>query len=141
MRSLVFAAVVFMAIPLVSQARDTMDGCGLGWEVTDSETLMGSTTRGTTNYFVPPSFGMTSGTIGCQQLAFAANDQEAVNYVIDNYSNLKQELAIGQGEYVDSLSEVMGCKNTSQIQRQYDSVVAPAQNGVELYKNLKNICG
>ncbi|MGE0528634.1 MAG: DUF3015 family protein [Bdellovibrionales bacterium] len=139
MRKLVLLAVL-IGLPAISHARDQMDGCGLGWEVTDDETMIATTTRGTTNAFVPPTFGMTSGTLGCKQLEFASNEKEAVNYVVNNFSNLKQELAIGQGEYVEGLSEVMNC-NGATIQKQYEDVVAPAQNGVELYKNLKNVCG
>ena len=139
MRILVLAAVMF-SLPMISHARDTMDGCGLGWEVTDGETLFATTTRGTTNSFVPPAFGMTTGTIGCKKLAFAANEKEAVNYVVNNYSNLKQQLASGQGEYVNGLVEVMNCGSAAKIQSQYDTVVAPAQDGVELYKNLKQVC-
>ncbi len=140
MRKLVIVAAM-LALPLVSHAHDTMDGCGLGWQVTDSETMIGTTTRGTTNAFVPPTFGMTSGTIGCNQLSFASNESEAVNYVVNNYSNLKQELAVGQGEYAQGLVELMNCGSAQKIQSQYDKVVAPAKDGVELYKNLKNVCG
>jgi hypothetical protein len=129
-----------LALPAISNAADTMDGCGLGWQVTDSETLIGTTTRGSTNSVVPPAFGMTTGTLGCKQLSFAANEREAVNYVVNNYQNLKQQLAVGQGEYVDGLTEVMKC-NSSSIKSHYDTVVAPAANGVELYKNLKATCG
>ena len=139
MRKLI-ALFALVAMPLASQARDTMDGCGLGWDVTDSETMIGTTTRGTTNAFVPPAFGMTTGTLGCKRLDFASNEKEAVNYVVSNYTNLKQQLASGQGEYVDGLSEVMKC-NAATVQQQYQSVVAPARDGVELYKNLKNVCG
>ncbi len=139
MRKLIIIGA-FLALPVVGNAADTMDGCGLGWQVTNSETMIGTTTRGTTNAFVPPSFGMTSGTIGCKQLAFAANDREAVNYVVNNYLNLKQQLAVGHGEYVEGLSEIMNC-NSSTVKSQYDSVVAPATNGVELFENLKGICG
>jgi len=139
MRKYLLLALV-VSLPALSHARDTMDGCGLGWEVTDSETMIGTTTRGTTNQTVPPSFGMTTGTLGCKQLSFAANEKEAVNYVVSNFTNLKQQLAVGQGEYVEGLNEVMNC-NGQAIQRSYQTVVAPAQNGVELYKNLKNACG
>jgi len=117
-----------------------MDGCGLGWEVTESETMIGTTTRGTTNAFVPPSFGMTTGTLGCKQLAFAANEKEAVNYVVNNFSNLKQQLAVGQGEYVEGLEEVMKC-SSSKIHSQYNAIVAPAVDGVQLYENLRGFCG
>ena len=139
MRKLLVIAAL-LALPLVGQARDSMDGCGLGWEVTDGETMIATTTRSTTNQFVPPTFGMTTGTLGCKKLAFAANDKEAVNYVVNNYSNLKQQLAVGQGEYVEGLREVMNCDGLK-VQRQYQSVVAPTKDGVELYKNLKNVCG
>ena len=44
------------------------DGCGLGSEVTQKKSLLATTTRGTTNGTIPPAFGMTSGTIGCDQL-------------------------------------------------------------------------
>ncbi|MGE0634518.1 MAG: DUF3015 family protein [Pseudobdellovibrionaceae bacterium] len=139
MRKLLALCATVLAASYV-QAADTMDGCGLGWQVTSGETMMATTTRGTTNNFVPPSFGMTSGTIGCKQLPFAANEREAVNYVVNNFSSLKQQLAVGQGEYVDGLSEVMSC-NSSAVRSQYNTVVSPAKNGVELYKNLKAVCG
>jgi hypothetical protein len=139
MRKILLLAAI-ISLPTLSHARDSMDGCGLGWEVTDSETMIATTTRATTNNFVPPSFGMTTGTLGCKKLAFAANEKEAVNYVVNNFSNLKQELATGRGEYVEGLNEVMKC-NGEAIRTNYNTVVAPAMDGTELYKNLKNICG
>lgn len=139
MRQLVLATLMF-ALPALSHARDSLDGCGLGWEVTDSETMIGTTTRGTTNIFVPPTFGMTTGTLGCKKIGFAANEREAVNYVVNNYSNLKIELASGQGEYAEGLTELMKCSNSAKIQENYQSIVAPAKDGVELYQSLKAFC-
>lgn len=137
MRKLLLIAVA-IALPALSHARDSLDGCGLGWEVTDKETYLGTTTRMTTNMTVPPTFGMTTGTLGCKQLAFAANEREAVNYVAQNYPTLKQQLATGQGEYVEALVEVMGCGNKVEaVRSNYNTVVAPAKDGVELYQNLK----
>lgn len=124
--------------------RDTLDGCGLGWQVTDSRTLIGTTTRGTTNAFVPPAFGMTSGTIGCEQISFAKNEQEAATFVASNYQTLKSELAVGHGEYVSAMIESFGCPTaqvpaiSSKIQQNYNTVVAPTQNATELFNNLKN---
>ncbi len=125
----------------------TIDGCGLGWQVTDSRTMIGTTTRGTTNAFVPPSFGMTSGTIGCDQIPFAKNEQEAATFVATNFQTLKSELAVGQGEYVSAMIESFGCASSqvpaisSKIQKNYGSVVAPAQNATELFQNLKQEVG
>ncbi len=131
----------------VSQARDTMDGCGLGWEVTDKATFLGTTTRATTNAFVPPTFGMTTGTLGCKQLAFAKIDTEAATYVATNYQSLRSELAQGQGEYVSAMTEVFGCGADSaaavgqKIQKNYNTVVAPAKDATELFYNLKGAIG
>lgn len=139
MRKLMIVAAV-LALPLIGQARDSADGCGLGWEITDKMTFLATTTRQITNAFVPPTFGMTTGTLGCTQLSIASNEREAVNYVAQNYSSLKQELAAGQGEYANALVEVMGCGSASSlstIKSKYNEVVAPAQNGIELYQNLK----
>lgn len=139
----VFAQAKMAAKETMGGARDSLDGCGLGWQVTESRTMIGTTTRGTTNAFVPPAFGMTSGTIGCEQIAFAKNDQEAASFVATNYQTLKSELAIGQGEYVSAMIQSFGCSSanvpsiSSDLQKKYDSVVAPTQNATELFSNLK----
>jgi len=125
----------------------TLDGCGLGWQVTDSRTMIGTTTRGTTNMVVHPGFGMTSGTLGCEQISFAKNEQEAATFVASNYQTLKSELAVGQGEYVSAMIESFGCSAeqvpaiSSQIQKNYNTVVAPTQNATELFNNLKQEVG
>lgn len=127
-----------------NMAHPTIDSCGLGWQVTDARTMMGTTTRGTTNYFVPPSFGMTSGTIGCAQIPFAANEREAATFVASNYETLKSELAEGQGEYVTAMVESFGCSAaqapaiSANIQKNYSTVVAPTRNATELFTNLKS---
>jgi hypothetical protein len=121
----------------------TTDSCGLGWQVTDKKTYTATTTRGTTNFVIPPTFGMTTGTIGCDKLEIGKNDKEAADYVATNFEVLKSELAIGQGEYVSALATAMGCQSSAaavgqQLQQNYNQVVAPAQSAVELYKNIKS---
>ncbi len=140
MKMLLLSSLLVL-MPFISQARDTMDGCGLGWEVTSDATMVATTTRGTTNVFVPPTFGMTTGTLGCKKLDLAANETESATYVLNNYANLRQELASGRGEYVEGLFEVMNCKKADQIKENYHSVVSPAQDGADLYNNLKAFCG
>lgn len=135
-------AAVLLAIPTISMARDSFDGCGLGWEVTDKKTVIATTTRATTNNVVPPTFGMTSGTIGCSQFdGIAKADQEAAVFVAMNFEQLKNELAVGQGEYVDAAAQSFNCSSdtfASHIQGVYSSVVAPTESGLELYNSIKN---
>jgi hypothetical protein len=148
MKKIALACLALSFVSIAAQGRDSLDGCGLGWEVTDKKTFTATTTRGTTNAFVPPTFGMTTGTLGCDKLEIGANDKETMDYVATNYEVLKNELAQGDGEYVRGVSKSFGCQNnsfSSSVQSKYDTVVAPTQNAVELFKNLKSeaqaVCG
>lgn len=147
MKSLVILASLLFAS--VGFAADTLDGCGLGWQVTSKKTYTATTTRGTTNAFVPPTFGMTTGTMGCDRLDIGKNKKEAADYVATNFETLKSELAKGQGEYVVALAESFGCKRSAEavgahLQRNYNTVVAPAHNSTDLFNNIQgniqNIC-
>jgi hypothetical protein len=85
---------------------------------------------------------MTTGTMGCEKLEVGKNDKEAADYVATNFEVLKTELAAGRGEYVDALAGAFGCSSNSalvgeKLQQNYDKVVAPAKNAVELYKGIK----
>ena len=143
MRKLMIASIVVLAAQ--AQARDTFDGCGLGWDVTDEKTMIATTTRGTTNYFVPPTFGMTSGTLGCDTFdGFAAVERDQLEYVAQNFETLRGELAVGSGDYVNAVAKGFDCEPSTfsqHIQQNYNSVVLPAQNGVELFENLKSEAG
>jgi hypothetical protein len=44
---------------------DQSSGCGLGWQVTQRMSLLSSAVRTTTDWFLPNTFSMTSGTSGC----------------------------------------------------------------------------
>lgn len=140
------SAPAYMDRPAMTGEADRIDGCGLGWQVTAKRTMLATTTRGTTNAFVPPSFGMTSGTIGCDRLDFAKNEQKAVIFVSENVDHLKLEMAVGQGEYVETLAAEMGCHGSAvrsfaeAARANYDTVTAFGRaTGVEIYKNLRTI--
>jgi hypothetical protein len=139
MKRLVLFAVV--ALAGFANAQDKFDGCGLGWQVTDKKTYLATTTRATTNAVVPPTFGMTSGTIGCDRFeGFAANEKQNAEYVAKNFEAIRSELAVGAGEYVDATAQSFNCDSKSfgsHIQQNYNTVVTPAQDGIELYNNLK----
>ena len=130
-------------------AGPTVDSCGLGWQVTDKKNYTATTTRGTTNVVIPPTFGMTTGTIGCEKLEIGQKDKEAADYVATNFEVLKSELARGEGEYVSALASAMGCQSSApavghQLQKNYNQVVAPSNSALELYKNIRtsvrNVC-
>lgn len=87
------------------------DGCGLGWQVTAKKTIIASITRGTTNSIVPPSFGMTSGTLGCAQHPFTKRDEQAAVYAMTNFDSLTIDMAEGKGEYLEGFARTLGCQD------------------------------
>ena len=118
------------------------DTCGLGWQVTDKRTMIATTTRGTTNNFVPYTFGMTTGTMGCEQHSFAKNELDTAVYAQNNFEALAVEAAAGQGEYLTAFAQSMGCADASVVgrlmQANYADLSAKS-NGVEMYKSVRQI--
>ena len=71
--------------------------------------------------------------------------EKSAAFVATNYSNLKSEIAEGNGEYVAGLVESFGCSNvdamSSRLQENYTTVVAPAKDAKELFYNIKGQIG
>jgi len=131
----------FMDKPAAVGNPDVIDGCGLGWQITQKRTMMATTTRGTTNAFVPPTFGMTSGTIGCEQLQFAAAEQDSATYAMKNFENLRIEMAAGEGENLAAFAETLGCSSSelgSITKSSYGTIMKDAsESPAQMYRNLK----
>lgn len=120
------------------------DGCGLGWQVTSKKTIAASLTRGTTNGVIPPSFGMTSGTLGCAQHPWAKRDQDSAVYALSNYESLRLEMAEGRGEYLEGFARVMGCSDSAMgefgqmTQSNYKTIVEGGRaSAVRMFLNVK----
>jgi len=125
--------------------QDKSDGCGLGWQVTDKKTLIATTTRGSTNSFVPNTFGMTTGTLGCDQHGFAKKEKDAAIFAANNYDSLKLEMAEGRGEYLEGFARTFGCSDQSMdtfstmTQDNYLSIIGDGQSsGIQMFKNVKS---
>ncbi len=122
-------AALFMFVSMSfagTSAPGGSDACGLGWEVTSKKTMSATTTRGTTNAFVPPTFGMTSGTIGCEQHGLVMKDKEQIHYVDANLEHILQDLALQESEslYLEGLAEVMGLKYGEEFRSSLQSHLA-----------------
>ena len=137
---------MFVALALVISASAQAatgggsDGCGLGWQVTQKKSLLGTFTRATTNAVVPPTFGMTTGTIGCDQHSIARRDVPAAQFVATNYDALLLDMAQGQGEALSALSHVMGCNDAAafgQMTRSEFSSLTEGADSLELVRRLR----
>lgn len=84
-------------------------GCGLGSLVFGDSPGIIQVFAATTNGIAgSQTFGITSGTSNCAGMGTASLMQET--FVSMNQSSLSRDMAAGQGEYLTTLSVLMGCE-------------------------------
>jgi len=136
------AAVAALSSAAFAGAND-QTGCGLGSQVfkstPDSAVLFSiqATTNGTSGN---QTFGITSGTSGCKKTKFVMNER-AEEFVASNMDQLAKEIAMGHGESVDTLAELLAVEDkeafASALQTNYKSVFT--SENVKMADVLDNI--
>ena len=118
---------------------DNSSGCGYGWEVTKGRTLSASSTRASTNSTASNTIAMTMGTSGCEKHDIVLKDREQEYFVELNYENIVAEMAEGQGEYLTSFAQVMGCadSNTFGVVAQSKLAELAGQNAMGMLRNVR----
>lgn len=99
---------VIVSFAQVQEARADSTGCGLGTTVWEGQSGVGPqvlavTTNGT---FGNQTFGITSGTLGCNQNDVIAS-AEVRQFAAANLDNLAKDMARGDGETLASLAVAM----------------------------------
>lgn len=86
-------------------------GCGLGtmlWEGKADGSVLSQSLQATTNgTFGNQTFGITSGTLGCEQPERVASNERLMEFATANLDTLARDIARGQGESLDTLAELM----------------------------------
>ncbi len=86
-------------------------GCGLGtilWEGKADGSVISQSLQATTNAtFGNQTFGITSGTLGCEQPVNIVKNDRILAFTRDNLDSLARDIAFGQGETLDALVELM----------------------------------
>lgn len=111
---LALAAAPLLATAAFAAQNDA--GCGVGSLIFKENNAVQQVLAATTNgSFGNQTFGITTGTLGCTSTGgLKAQIQRAQkNYVAANYRNLSREMAAGSGEYLSSLSDLLGCSRDS----------------------------
>lgn len=85
-------------------------GCGLGTQVWEGQTgiapkILAATTNGT---FTNQLLGITFGTLGCSKGGTVT--AQVVNFTNENAESLARDMAVGQGESLNVLAELMTIK-------------------------------
>jgi hypothetical protein len=107
------ASLMMASVAMAGSHNDA--GCGVGSLIfkdnTALEQVLAATTNGT---FGNQTFGITTGTLGCNSSGNLQHTSQAQqNFVAANYRNLSREMAAGNGEYLTSLAGLLGCSDAS----------------------------
>jgi hypothetical protein len=143
MKKILVSAAAVLALSSGAFATvNNQTGCGLGSQIIqdDSSAVMlalQATTNGTSGN---QTFGITSGTSGCKKTKFVMNER-AQEFVAANMDQLAKEIAVGQGESIDTLAELLNVEDraafASALQANYNSIYT--SDRVEMSDVLDNI--
>ncbi len=122
------AAVVALSSSAMAGV-NSQTGCGLGsLIIKDDSTAVMLALQATTNgTFGNQTFGITSGTLNCKKTQFVMNER-AEEFVASNMDQLAKEIAVGHGESVDTLAELLEISDkatfSASLQANYNSIYA-----------------
>jgi hypothetical protein len=121
-------------------------GCGLGSIVFGSEQgpvqVLAATTNGT---FGSQTFGITTGTSNCNPAGLVKLEKEREEFAMKNYPTLVKEMAMGEGENLDTLAGLYGCSQDSHadfsslVQENFGAIVkSDSTTSQEMLSSLKS---
>ncbi|MFA9460662.1 DUF3015 domain-containing protein [Thiohalorhabdus methylotrophus] len=107
-KSLLIGALA--AFPMSSAMAEDSTGCGAGTMLFDGQQgiapqVLAVTTNG---IFGNQTFGITSGTLGCDQDGVVKSTEKLSKFIDDNMNKLAADMATGGGETLASLASLMG---------------------------------
>jgi len=147
MKKLLVLSFTTLLVPTLVLARGNhpMAGCGLGYILLSNKDndkvtqVLGATTNGTG----VQTFGISSGTSGCTQDGAVKVARATEVFVEVNLDSIRQDMAKGEGEYVNTLASLLGATEATQPQlvrffhAEYPSLFPTAQtSSEELLKTL-----
>ena len=89
-------------------------GCGLGSIIFKNEQGIVQVFAATFNAtFFNNTFGMTTGTSNCNPAGLSKLEKDREEFAMQNYSTLVKEMAMGEGENLDTLASLYGCSQES----------------------------
>lgn len=92
------------------------------------------------------TFGITSGTLGCEPASSFAGNQKIQEFVTGNMDQLAMDIAIGQGQSLDALADLMSVPATertdlyAKMQINFDAIFTSHDlTSEDLVKNLDKV--
>ncbi len=142
--------ISFVAIPVSScfAANQKNTGCGLGSLIMQGNDgllfqVLAVTTNGTCGN---QTFGITSGTLNCEQPSKFVSREKMSSFIADNMDNLANDIARGHGEYLNTLAVLMEVPEGSRadfytlLQNNFSNIYSSPQiSSVEVLDNIESL--
>ena len=118
-------------------------GCGLGSVLMSGNKGSSAHSSATTSngLFNNQMFGITSGTSNCKPDSAVGNEAKTKLYMAVNYHNLTEEMSRGEGEYLATYANMLGCSEESYnefgkvTKEKFSQIVISAENSTQLLQN------
>ena len=130
MKKLLITVAAFGVLAVSAHAeRNLNTGCGLGSMIIDNQnTVAKQVVAATLNSLSGnQTFGITTGTMGCDKPTLLVS-REVETFVADNMDDLATDIAMGQGEHLDTLASMMGVKEKAafgaKLKANFDKIYA-----------------
>lgn len=110
--AMLFTAMLFTAtvVPSAFAAGYGAAGCGFGGAVIKDNRVLPQIGAWFLNGLLYNQlFAITSGTSDCGGLKGVTADKDQERFVNENYGSLTKEMAVGEGEGLNTLSDLLGC--------------------------------
>ncbi len=149
--ALMIAGALFLTPAKKVEAAYGMAGCGLGAVIMGpkndlSTQLVAAIINGVANYFVGlQTFAITSGTLECTDKGVIKAEMEQKVYAYNNFDNLRQDMARGEGETLTSFAFLMGCEANSvdafgeMTQNNYEQIFTEEATPDSLVSDVKEL--
>ena len=147
MKKYLLGGLFVFLIPSISLA-DSVGGCGLGSKLFDGQRgtfpqVLAVTTNGT---FGNQTFGISSGTSGCEQNGIVKSSWKTAAYIDSNMNKLAMDMSRGTGESLDSLASIIGIsaadkgKFNSTLQANFERIFSSTStSSAEVLASLKSV--
>jgi len=114
---LLMILMVLLLAPAGAAFADPDIGCGPGTQIWEGNTgtlpkVLGATTNGT---FGLQTFGITFGTLGCNQGGTVTADARLQHFTAGNLDRLAEEMSRGEGETLETFALLIGIEDSHRL--------------------------
>ena len=117
---LMTSTLLFFMVSGIAFAGSPKENCGCGFGTIffeGKDGLFHQILAATTNsMFGTQTFGISSGTLGCNKPSKLVSNEQLNKFVAENMDNLAKDAAMGSGEYIDTLAEFMDVSGSKRVE-------------------------